>query len=310
MGKTSFAAALAVRGALKGRRVLLAQLKAPSGLGRLLGSEEPKPEALPTDAVPGLWTVNLDPRLAVEQFGSLRLRRKTIMRSLLNNRAVRFFVDAIPGLESLAMLGRIWHYTIEEEEDGRFRFHTVILETPGLGRLVRLLRLPEIVLDSVPDGPLRNDAHQIASLLRDPERCSITAVTLAEELPVRETLELERSLADAGHRTALTVVNGLYPSFLTRTPLLDRILKLGADDVSDSELNEMIRQARLFQTRRAVNETWLRELLNRTRSPCILLNRYFVPALEFREVKALAEQLGQAPVVLPDSRQDEADQSV
>jgi anion-transporting ArsA/GET3 family ATPase len=275
-----------------------------------LGSEEPIPEALPTDAVPGLWTVNLDPRLAVEQFGSLRLKRKTIMRSLLNNRAVRFFVDAIPGLESLAMLGRIWHYTIEEDDDGSFRFHTVILETPGLGRLVRLLRLPEIVLDSVPDGPLRNDAHQIASLLRDPERCSIAAVTLAEELPVRETLELERSLVAAGHHTALTVVNGLYPSFLTQTPLLDRILELDAGEVSDSGLAEMIRQARLFQTRRAVNETWLQELLNRTRSPCILLNKYFVPALGFREVTALAEQLGHAPIIQPDTGLHEPDESV
>lgn len=298
VGKTSFASALAVRLVAARRRVLLAQMKAPPGLGRMLDSVDPQPQALPTDTVPGLWTVNLDPRRAVEQFGALRLKRKTVMRTLLNNRAVRFFVEAIPGLESLAMLGRTWHYTIEEE-NGQSRFQMVILETPGLGHLVRLLRLPEIVLDSVPDGPLRNDAHQIASLLRDRQRCAIVAVTLAEELPVRETVELEHSLAEAGHTTALTVVNALYPPFLTQNPLLDRVLKLRLDEETDQTMAEMVRQVRLFHTRRVVNETWLRRLLDQIDTPCLLLPRYFVPTLGLTEVTALAEHLGHAPVIHP-----------
>ena len=292
VGKTTFAAALAVRAARRNRRVLLAQMNSPRGLGQLLGCEEPKPEAKSAKGIEGLSIVNLDPQRAVEQFGSLRLKHKALMRTLLHNRAVKFFIRAIPGLDALSLMGRTWYYTIEENGDGEYRFQTVILETPGLGHLVRLLRLPEIVLDAVPDGPLRNDAHQIASLIRDPQRCSVVVVTLAEELPVRETIELQASLVDADYRIALTVVNGLYPSVLTENPLLERFAAMDKDRFDDPAIGELSRKARLFHNRRAMNETWLAELLASLKSPSLLLPRFFVPALGSDEVRALADWIG------------------
>jgi hypothetical protein len=61
-------------------------------------------------------------------------------------------------------------------------------------------------------GPIRRQAFKVRDLLADPEQTGYVAVALPEEMPVNETLELERRLPEAvGSELEAIVVNGMWP---------------------------------------------------------------------------------------------------
>jgi len=65
-------------------------------------------------------------------------------------------------------------------------------------------------------GPLYNNAKMIRDLLADRERVAVVLVTLAEEMPVNETIELHEKLqeqTDIG--IAGVVVNGVRPTLFS-----------------------------------------------------------------------------------------------
>ena len=112
VGRTTVAAALARALAAQGQRVLIAQTEAAERLGKLFGRAEP----IGTDIVtlaPGIDAVNMTPKSALHEYGLMVLRYETVYRALFENRAVRGFLGAIPGLDAYAMLGKVWWHTTE-----------------------------------------------------------------------------------------------------------------------------------------------------------------------------------------------------
>ena len=79
---------------------------------------------------------------------------------------------------------------------------TVVFDMPASGHAVSMLRVPWVIVDTVPEGPLTRDARTVKELLTDPQRTAAVLVTLAEEMPVNEAIELETKLTDARHRPA------------------------------------------------------------------------------------------------------------
>ena len=70
-----------------------------------------------------------------------------------------------------------------------------------------MLRVPQVILDVVPPGLLRRDAERAMSLLQDERTCAVVLVTVPEEMPATETIELARALAPMKLRVQLVVVN-------------------------------------------------------------------------------------------------------
>jgi hypothetical protein len=72
---------------------------------------------------------------------------------------------------------------------------------------VQLLRVPSALVDTVPGGPLRHDAEWMQALLVDARRTSLVIVTLPEEMPVNEAIELDAQVRGVLgiHRGALVV---------------------------------------------------------------------------------------------------------
>ncbi len=188
VGRTTVAAALARAMAAQGRRVLIAQTEAADRLAKLFGRAEPVGADIVTLA-PGIDAVNMTPKSALHEYGLMVLRYETVYRALFENRAVRGFLGAIPGLDAYAMLGKVWWHTTETVR-GRPRYDLVILDGPASGHATLMLRLPQAVLAAMPRGPLARDAQAAHDLITDPARAAMVIVTLPEELPVRETVEL------------------------------------------------------------------------------------------------------------------------
>ncbi len=191
VGRSSVTAALALLGARRGKRVLVCEVNAQERVAPLLGAAPAGPEVRP--ALPGVWTVDVTPESAMRQYGLMVLKYRTIYEAVFENRVVKYFLRVVPSLSELVMLGKILH-EVRAEERGRPRWDLVIVDAPATGHAVQLLRTPGALLDTVPAGPLRRDAQWMHDLLLDPALTSVALVTLPEEMPVNEAIELDEQL--------------------------------------------------------------------------------------------------------------------
>lgn len=186
VGKTTVTASLARGASLTGRRVLLATTD-PSPYIELLPAA--RWDENPAHWRDGLFTVLLEPEAALREYGRLLIKPRLARQALFENRYVQGFLKAVPGLPEWAVLGKAWFHTTETE-DGAPRFHSVIFDAPPTGHGYELLRLPRVITEVAPKGLLRRDAELAWELFKDARRSSIVLVTLPEELPTNETIEL------------------------------------------------------------------------------------------------------------------------
>src|SRR5262245_45616712 len=214
VGKTTVCAALAVHLAHKGKRVLVTMCNAKERLSAMLESDLVGPDVV--NVAQNVWAVNMDPERAVEDYGLMTLRSRTLFRILFDNKFVRTFFSAVPGLHEWAMLGKAWWHTTEVREDGTLKYDVVLLDAPATGHGLDMLRVPKVIVDVVPPGLLRRDAEKAWSMFQDPKRCAVVLVTIPEELPTSETLELAAALGELKLPIAKVVVNGVLPPLFSR----------------------------------------------------------------------------------------------
>jgi anion-transporting ArsA/GET3 family ATPase len=284
VGRTTVAAALARAAVHAGKRVLVAQMDSPERLGRLLGHAGGiGPEVTPVSE--GLDAVNMTTRAAMRQYGLMVLRYEAIYRTIFENKAVQGFLAAVPGLDAYAMLGKAWWHTTELEE-GRPRYDLVILDGPASGHTATMLRIPQAITEAMPKGPLAKDAAAMNALFRDPQRTAFVIVTLAEDLPARETSELARIVRE-GLQLPLgpLVVNGLPPAGPAR-PEVQAVLARGP--TGDAALDAILAGAALLAARREEAEEVLGTLRKDPGLPMIELPRLPTTDLGPAEIDELA----------------------
>ena len=297
VGRTTVAAALAAAAARHGKRTLLLQTNAKERLSKFFACGPVGEEVV--HVRDNLWAVNTNPRAALREYGMMVLKYKTIYNAVFENKMVRYFLRAVPGLEDYSMLGKAWYHTTETSA-GRPRFDTVILDGPATGHSVTLLRIPQVILDTVPAGPLTKDAKSANDLLRDPARTATMLVTLAEDMPVNETLELASKIKGVLEMPLnRLVVNGLYPDRLTRPGSARRVLEafehagsLGALEV-DPTLSPLVGPGALERSRRRLNEHHLERLAKELPLPTAQLPMLFARDFGAAEVDMLSRMLDQ-----------------
>jgi hypothetical protein len=266
----------------------------------MFGRAEPLGPTITTLA-PGIDGVNITPQSSIHEYGVKVLRSELVTRALFDNRAVRGLLSAIPGLDGYALLGKAWFHTTEMR-DGRPRYDLVIFDGPASGHAGLVLRIPQAILNAMPKGPLARDARAIKELLSDPARSALLIVTLAEDLPVREAVEL------AAHARALSVplgpvvVNAL-PTDALSTPALDAVLAAravpdrggAATGGANERLAATLRMAAGVRAHREAADRALEDLKRDLGLPMITLPRIptaeIGPAIIAELTPHLAEQL-------------------
>jgi hypothetical protein len=288
-GRTTVAAALARAAVRSGKRVLLAQTNAPPRLAHLLGC----PEGIGSEIVTvgeRLWAVNMNERAALREYLLKVLRYETVYRALFENRAMRSFLGALPGLDAWAMLGKAWWHTTEQEE-GRPKYDLLILDGPAAGHIVTMLRAPGAVQAAMPMAALARPAAAARELLSDPARSALLIVTLAEELPARETVILARTVRDS-LRIPLgpLIVNALPPEAAGRPELRSVLARIG-DDVQDPALQSTLAGANILAARRSEAERIVESLSRDPGLPMIQLPRMPTNDVGPTEVEQLSRLL-------------------
>jgi anion-transporting ArsA/GET3 family ATPase len=291
VGRTTVTAALARAAADAGKRVLIAASSPADRIGGLFGKPAVGPNIVPVAL--GIDAVNITPEGAIHEYGLLTLRSELVTRALFENRAARAFLDAVPGMDAYALLGKAWWHTTENH-NGRPRYDLVLLDGPASGHAPLMLRIPDAIVAAMPKGPLSRDARSIQTLLRDPARAAFLIVTLPEELPAREAIELATA-ARGELRLPLgpLIVNAL-PSDQASDPALDPLLQHagnGVPDLRHAELAATLRLAAGARTHRLVADQVVADLRQRLGLPIVTLPRLMAADLGPAEVTDLAQRL-------------------
>lgn len=289
VGKTTVCAAEALALAARGKRVLVCMCHAKERLSAMFGSELIGPEVMPVS--PNVWAVNMDPTRALEEYGRMMLKSRVLYSLLFDNKYVRTFFRAVPGMQEWTLLGKAWWHTTEIGEDGTSLYDVVILDAPATGHGLDMLRVPKVILDVVPHGLLRRDAERAWQLFQDPAASAVVLVTLPEEMPTTETIELARALEGELHLPiGKVVVNGVLP------PLFSRDERAALEGVRVGAVRSRADAAVLTGRRRALREqvqaTALARLAKELPVPPSFLPQLFEDAARPRAIRELAKRLG------------------
>jgi len=191
VGKSTVAAALALRLAAGGRRTLLCEVNAGGRLGRMLAHPEVGPTV--TGVEPNLWMVDLQPDESMREYVLMKIRLERVYRAVFENRMVRYFLRFIPSLAETLMLGKVmWH--LRQWPDAPGGFDRIVMDLPATGHALTLLGVPKGLLAALPSGPMATEARWMQEMLVDPALTAALLVSLPEDLPVNETLELAEAL--------------------------------------------------------------------------------------------------------------------
>ena len=207
-GKSTLTASIARAAADRGLRVLVAELGRDSVLPRLLAPGAPAADYPEREILPGLFAIRIDPFEALAEYFGLEIGLPGLARRVLSNRGFRQLMEAAPGWRELIALGKVWHLE-QMREAGRARFDLIVVDAPATGHGVTFLDVPRVVISAVRTGPLRHHTEAVEALLRDARRTLVLPVSLAEELPARETCALVARLRELGLPVDRVVVNGL-----------------------------------------------------------------------------------------------------
>lgn len=253
VGKSTVAATLALKLASEGRRVLLALCNTKERISGLFGTGPIESQIAQVHE--RIWAVNMRPQEALQEYGLLALKSRTLTSVLFDNRYVQSFFRAVPGMQEWTLLGKAWWHTTEERAEGGFTYDTVIIDGPATGHGLDMLRVPKVIVDLVPPGILRRDAERAWTMFQNPREFGVVLVTLPEDLPATETLELAGALrTELGLPIAHLVINAqLNPLFMTHQshrPPLDALF----EQMASSESNLLrdvgaLAQMRLYRER-------------------------------------------------------------
>lgn len=289
VGRSTVAAAIAGHCAQLGKQTLLFETNANDRIGSYF--DQPAIGPAMSQLGPKLFGVNTTAGAALAEYGLMVLKFKSVYEMVFENRVTKAFLRAVPGLDDYALLGKAWFHTAEQKR-GKPVWDTVVFDMPASGHSMSMLRIPSVILDTVPEGPLTRDARTIKELLADPARTGCVLVTLAEEMPVNEAVELEAKLVALGIVPQHVVCNQVYPNhFPPGSPVAKVLEALAADPGLTTPLRELTSHAMLSRDRRALNERYLIELRRRIKTKVHELPMLFTSQLGPAHVRALAKEL-------------------
>ena len=211
VGKTTVATALARVAAGRGLDTVVVEVTDPPTVPALLGAGAVATQREPQELAPHLFWLRIDPLDALSEYLELQLPVARVVRRVVRNAGFRRLLEAAPGWRELITLGKLW-YLETRVDAGRPRWDLLIVDAPATGHGLSFLSVPTVVTDTVRLGPLRRHTEWVQQMLRDPARTLVVPVTLPEELPVKETLELRERVRELGLAAGPLLANGVEPA--------------------------------------------------------------------------------------------------
>lgn len=190
VGKSTVAAALALKKAKSGLRTLLVEIGDQSFYKDYFRLPEVgfQPVKIQENFSVALWTG----QNCLREYIIYLIKAEALYKLFFENAVMKAFVNVAPALPELAIMGKA---TSGPRHHGpALPFDCIIMDCYATGHFMALMGAAEGMAKAVKYGPMGDQSRSIDKTLRDPKLCHYHVVCLPEELPVRESEELFEEL--------------------------------------------------------------------------------------------------------------------
>ncbi len=175
VGKTTVAQAAARLLASQGKRTLLCEVLSVSGGKHKL-----------EQIAPNLMHIALRSDECFREYIILKLKLKALYTAFLGSKITQYLERAAPGVREMVLLGKIWFE--------RKNFDHIIVDMPSTGYALSMIHTPFNFANLFPGGPIYNDSQEMVKTFSNPNETAFVIVSLAEEMPIQESLEMAENL--------------------------------------------------------------------------------------------------------------------
>ncbi len=186
VGKSTVAAALAMKKAQAGQRTLLVEIGDQSFYKDYF--QLPKigfePVRLRENFSVALWTG----QNCLREYIIHLIKVEALYQLFFENAVMKAFTNVAPALPELAIMGKA---TSGVRHHGPpLNYDCIVMDCYATGHFMALISAAEGMAMAVKFGPMGDQSRNIDKVLRNPKICQYYLVCLPEELPVRESEEL------------------------------------------------------------------------------------------------------------------------
>lgn len=196
VGKSTLTAALAMEAAARGRTPLVVELGHRATMRSVFGVDEvgfaPRPVGY------GVHAMSVEIDQAVVEYMAQHVPSRRMARAIVTNPVLERLFRAMPAVGEIATVNALRRLEAERDDAGRPRWAPILVDLDATGHALMFLELRAVVSHLMGAGPMRRLVDDMAELFADPRRTRLNLVTLPDELPVTETLELYARIAAAG----------------------------------------------------------------------------------------------------------------
>ncbi len=196
VGRSTVAAALGLLAARRGLRAMVVEVSGRGDVPRLFGRSAPV--GVETELAPGLWSLDVDPRDALEEYLRDQLPVRLLADVIGSSSTFGIVAAATPGLREMLTIGKVWELAQTPRRTPRAQpYDVVVVDAPATGHGLALLEAPRTFASAAAAGPIAAQGERIAATLRDRSLTAMAAVATPERAAVEELIALRTALGGA-----------------------------------------------------------------------------------------------------------------
>ena len=142
--------------------------------------------------------ISVSPMAAIEDYVVQQLKMRKLYDLIFDNRLVKPLIEAAPGLHDAVQLGKIYDLQISGQWD------RIVVDCPATGHGISLISAAKTMMDVSRRGPLYKQSKLVEDIISAHGR--VILVTLPEELPVKETVQLWNTMRADFHSKVLGII--------------------------------------------------------------------------------------------------------
>lgn len=187
VGKSTFAAALAQKLAAKSQKVLLVELGDASYFQECMQGTQIQHQ--PTRVSQGFEVAIWNGESCLREYVLHFLKLEKLLSLFFENSVMRALINVAPGLSEISILGKI---TSGIRHVGpALEYEHIVVDAYSSGHFMAFIRAPKGMKEAIGVGPMGKHSSDMLDVLCNPNICSYYIVSLLEEMPCTESLELK-----------------------------------------------------------------------------------------------------------------------
>lgn len=204
-GKTTAATALGLWAARTGRSTLLVECNGARHIPPLF--RQTSAGYTPTTLHPSLSAMTITAKEAIEDYVVKQIKVRALYSLVFRNRVMGPFMDAVPGLHDAVHLGKIYDLAEDDKTNNRPTWDLIIVDAPATGHGLHMLASARSMMELTRVGPVYDGVKLVHDIISDTDKTGLVLTCLPEDLPVKETIELNAQLRLADHKVAAVLLN-------------------------------------------------------------------------------------------------------